>query len=1016
MKDILAKLTLIENAPVKETFGKNFDRKDSHRPAPSKDKKMTELRAGDKYGSDATAIGNGEMNQPVSEETQYTPATPYGVRYIVFAARDQRAVTKEAWFKTKEAMERGVVKIKNLDNFYEIRGYHYPDDQLAEVSEFNDFDAPDDRQKADNGAFSTTGAPCPESKIDEATQVSTFKKVAKEVNEYAKSQGYKLVEKNSSSYTWTQKLAHGTAYFEIMWGDTDYMYWAEGELKKNGKKESWNSGTDQPEDIMSHAQEYMQNDDEEPEYQPEEPDDENDGELDEHIVKTGSQYELKSHTGKNLGKFKSHKAAAKHEGEVEWFKSHPKESVNKMKTNEQEGVFKYVDSLGRVEATITMTKNAAIVEIPDRDIKKRFSSLIRADEFLEDYDLTRLDDGIANEGLGKTIKKGVKSLKRGMSGWSKGALPDNNPKDLVKRNKAYDTDTAKMLRGDPEKDSKWTGKHSPQGLQNRVLDRELKKRGETTKESKENKMKSRKIVKESLTYLENITDPGLEKVLRHFGKEVKDFMEGGDLADDLYHVLYDYYFDEMPYGTKKARTGDPYEWIGDRLDKELNGSSTAHPSDQAQFDTELGMGEGAAGDIGGDVGSGNDISPLSQVDEDEIDLDDLDEDEDLDEALTPAQQAKMAELRAKNNASPTTIGRNAIPPKAAPYNPFAGEKNDRSGDLAFNQQASFQGYGTREGLGEEELDETFLVEDNEGLITEILEEHGLDHGLDFFFDEGLVAIGKSTARVIINALKADPRIKATPSFGRIDGEEVQIAFNKESAAEPSRAEINNLATEPEYDGIDESLDHSEVAHLLAKAVRVMNSAKTIDQLRSAEKYAQLAYKKIKGTESGFGANFERNMGIYGDIQRDLLAKEKEIRLGEPVTEEDDALNDMRRLSGLPEKELDESGCEICGRGSCTRSFHSLSDQEDFDAKTGKYAPDEEIEDTDDDMEESEEGEYVNAPDPTVHTSTTDMINRGDDMQRPKRQDFTIRNLGNNPMAETRNLFKQYEAIKNTVKK
>lgn len=47
----------------------------------------------------------------------------------------------------------------------------------------------------------------------------------------------------------------------------------------------------------------------------------------EHIVKHGSGYRLLSKKGKNLGDFKSHKAAAKHEGEVEWFKSHPKESI-----------------------------------------------------------------------------------------------------------------------------------------------------------------------------------------------------------------------------------------------------------------------------------------------------------------------------------------------------------------------------------------------------------------------------------------------------------------------------------------------------------------------------------------------------------------------------------------------------------------------------------------------------------------------------------------------------------------
>ena len=33
-------------------------------------------------------------------------------------------------------------------------------------------------------------------------------------------------------------------------------------------------------------------------------------------------------------------------------------------------------------------------------------------------------------------------------------------------------------------------------------------------------------------------------------------------------------------------------------------------------------------------------------------------------------------------------------------------------------------------------------------------------------------------------------------------------------------------------------------------------------------------------------------------------------------------------------------CEICGRGSCTRSFHSIEEQEEFDTKTGRFAPDE----------------------------------------------------------------------------
>ncbi len=45
----------------------------------------------------------------------------------------------------------------------------------------------------------------------------------------------------------------------------------------------------------------------------------------EHIIKVGDKYRLVSHKGKNLGTFDTHAAAAKHEGEVEWFKQHTEE-------------------------------------------------------------------------------------------------------------------------------------------------------------------------------------------------------------------------------------------------------------------------------------------------------------------------------------------------------------------------------------------------------------------------------------------------------------------------------------------------------------------------------------------------------------------------------------------------------------------------------------------------------------------------------------------------------------------
>lgn len=61
----------------------------------------------------------------------------------------------------------------------------------------------------------------------------------------------------------------------------------------------------------------------------------------------------------------------------------------------------------------------------------------------------------------------LKSVKRGMQGWG-GA--QGKPAEIVKRNKAYDADTAKMLR----KGLDDAPEHSPAGLQKRVLDRKLK--------------------------------------------------------------------------------------------------------------------------------------------------------------------------------------------------------------------------------------------------------------------------------------------------------------------------------------------------------------------------------------------------------------------------------------------------------------------------------------------------------------------------------------------------------------
>lgn len=789
----------------------------------------------------------------------------------------------------------------------------------------------------------------------------------------------------------------------------------------------------------------------------------NESEVDEHIVKSGSQYELKSHTGKNLGKFKSHKAAAKHEGEVEWFKSHPKESIE-MKTNESpkgsteplsvgdevrsrnpnNGTYGMMMKVVRIEGDQYFCAGNKLQTMPyrrgqlellnppkavtedniddihgivtgakghkGRDLGDKITDvLLRYDygnsprnaseviRFLKKIGLTPNQIGqvrdIANQ-AGKTALDHV-------------ARTENIPEKYLSSNlKDNFIVYSPFLNAGDVAINKW------RQLTNKLMMSKLRAQlgNGAYAESKGNDMKKKSITESAIT-----NDPSLDKVLRHFGKEVEDFKNGGDLDDHLYNALYDFWFDEMPYGTKKARDGDPYAWVSQRLDQELNPSYGKPRGDAAiagYGDDPMGewhgqnesLGEDGETDLDDltdnhsiesledaeyvqDLSNGTEVFRMSgdpyerrvRIDDkngrgwyispsrltpvfdqaliarwfpDEGDIDEgaagdiMPMEGEIDEALTPAQQAKMAELRKRNAASPTVIGKNALGPQTNPNADLLPKRRDdnmRGGDLAFNQQGAYRGYG--ESLDESGLDEAFLVEENEDLITSILEGVGLDHGLDFFFDNGLVAIGKSTARVIINALRSSPDIKGNPSIGGIDGEEVQITFD-----------VVPKEVGPEL---------------------------SVDDIPAAD------FNPDEPNELRMGESVVRE-----DVSMSITAQG-----------EDDVVNIIRKLSGL-------GAPEETAVMSAEPDMSSMMNAID----SATQGPEEEIEIVSPDAEVEEgEGEYVNAPDPSVHTSTTDMINRGDDLNRPKRQNYDIRNLGNNPMAEARNLMKQYEAFKDEVK-
>ena len=82
---------------------------------------------------------------------------------------------------------------------------------------------------------------------------------------------------------------------------------------------------------------------------------------------------------------------------------------------------------------------------------------------------------------------------------------------------------------------------------------------------------------------QTLTENTLQAIVRRFGKEVREFAQGGHFDQDLFEALYDYYFDDMPYGVKKGRDADPYEWIGDHFhdaiqsgDVEINETKVGH--------------------------------------------------------------------------------------------------------------------------------------------------------------------------------------------------------------------------------------------------------------------------------------------------------------------------------------------------------------------------------------------------------------------------------------------------------
>ncbi len=68
--------------------------------------------------------------------------------------------------------------------------------------------------------------------------------------------------------------------------------------------------------------------------------------------------------------------------------------------------------------------------------------------------------------------------------------------------------------------------------------------------------------------MQKIYDPALQEIMDRYADQVEAFKGGDDPNEDFIEELISYYAEsgEMPYGTAKARDGDPDQWVLDKLE------------------------------------------------------------------------------------------------------------------------------------------------------------------------------------------------------------------------------------------------------------------------------------------------------------------------------------------------------------------------------------------------------------------------------------------------------------------
>jgi len=579
-------------------------------------------------------------------------------------------------------------------------------------------------------------------------------------------------------------------------------------------------------------------------------------------------------------------------------------------------------------------------------------------------------------------------------------------------------------------------------------------------DKKTNESKSRrafKVIAEGAEF--NVSDSGLARVLKRFPHEVKVFKDGGDLGDALYDALYDHYCStgEMPYGTMKARDGDPYEWVAQQLDRDISydtgltedsgvnseiesilkkypyearqfrefGELDDNEMYQELFDHYLNSGEMPYG-----VAKARTGDPVQWV------ADRLEKDIGLDDA-DAGYIDSARELSSHEDYAPPMEGMGGdVMSLESVGDDFDGDYSDVLGDFEddgyemdkHGEDDDFTDYTMRQGeMGNPDrnrgVDESMLMDDQEQAVTHKLSSLGYDEGLDFFFENGeLTVIGKSTAIAIVNALKADGGMDGSPSISGMDGEEIHISFNSglgESLADDFAAMANSMKNK----------DGSQ--RFNAKVVTPDQKRQERDELdakRAAERAARPPVAPGPDTTNNGSFDDSRGYGqgrYMGDskINKGKMLKE-DAALSLDVSGTDDVLAVLRKLSGLPGDDAsttdmspDVSADDFSGDSSVVDiddinqepsmrgMIDMMSDEPESEVvpelAADAVAPEVEVEE-----------EYANEPDETILPGYGSACGDKDRQGRA----YKMTSPGNNPMAETRSLMRQYKGMLSSIKK